>query len=110
MKRGKFIGKVNSLAQEFHFASPGVLMTILKTYCTSFHGSGLWELCKKESERLYKAWSGTMRITFKVPRTTHRYLIESISGQLHLKVMLASRLIKFLGSLKTSMRNYLCTS
>ena len=37
-----------------------------------------------------------MRITFKVPRTTH------ISGQLHLKVMLASRLIKFLGSLKTS--------
>ena len=43
-----------------------------------------------------------MRITFQVPRTTHRYLIESISGQLHLKVMLASRLIKFLGSLKTS--------
>ena len=35
MKKGKFIGKVNSLAQEFHFASPGVLMTILNTYCTN---------------------------------------------------------------------------
>ena len=40
MKKGKFIGKVNYLAQMFHFASPGVLMTILNTYCTSFHGSG----------------------------------------------------------------------
>ena len=77
-------------------------MNILNTYCTSFHGSGLWELCNKESKRLYKAWNVTMRITFQVPRTTHRYLIESISGKLHLKVMLASWLIKFLGSLKTS--------
>ena len=102
MKKGIFIGKVNSLAQEFHFASSDVLMNILNTYCTSFHGSGLWELSSKESERLYKSWNVTMRITFSVPRTTHRYLIESISGQLHLKVMLASRLIKFLESLKTS--------
>ena len=46
------------------------------------------------------AWN----VTFKVPRTTHRYLIESISGQLHLKVMLASRLVKFLGSLKWGVR------
>ena len=96
IKKDKFIGKVYSLAQEFHFASPGVLMNILNTYCTSFHGSGLWELCNKESKRLYKAWNVTMRITFQVPRTT------DISGQLHLKAMLASRLIKFLGSLKTS--------
>ena len=29
MKKGKFIGKVNSLAQEFHYATPDVFLTIL---------------------------------------------------------------------------------
>ena len=43
-----------------------------------------------------------MRLACKVPWTTHRYLVESITNCLHLKVMLASRLIKFLGSLKSS--------
>ena len=43
-----------------------------------------------------------MRLTFKLPWTTHRYLIESLSGHLHLKVMLASRLVRFLDSLKKS--------
>ena len=41
-----------------------------------------------------------MRLTYKLPWTTHRYLIETISGHLHLKVMLASRLVRFLDSLK----------
>ena len=43
-----------------------------------------------------------MRLTFKLPWKTHRYLIESLSGHLHLKVMLASRLVRFLDSLKKS--------
>ena len=102
MKKGKFIGKVNSLSQEFHFASSEVLLKVINTYCTSFHGSGLWDLCSNESERLFKAWNVCMRMTFKVPWTTHRYLIEAISGHLHLKVMLASRSVKFLDSMKKS--------
>ena len=43
-----------------------------------------------------------MRLACNVPRTTHRYLIEAISECLHLKVMLASRLVKFLKALKGS--------
>ena len=102
MKKGKFIGKVNSLAQEFHYATPDVFLTILNIYCASFHGSGLWDLFSKESESLYKSWNVSMRLACKVPWTTHRYLIEGITNCLHLKVMLASRLVKFLGSLKGS--------
>ena len=100
MKKGNFIGKVNSLSQEFHFASPDVLLKVIDTYCTSFHGSGLWDLYSNNCERLYKAWNVCMRLTYKLPWTTHRYLIETISGHLHLKVMLASRLVRFLDSLK----------
>ena len=101
-KKGKLIGKVNSLAQEFHFVTPDVFLSIINIYCTSFHGSGLWDLFSKDCERLYKSWNVTMRLACKVPWTTHRYLLDSITGCLHLQVMLASRFVKFLGSLKKS--------
>ena len=52
MKKGNFIGKVNSLSQEFHFASPDVLLKVIDTYCTSFHGSGLWDLYSNACDRL----------------------------------------------------------
>jgi hypothetical protein len=86
MKKGKFIGKVNSVAQEFLYATPGVFLTILNIYCTS----------------LFKSWNVSMSLACKVPWTTHMYLIKCISNCVHLKVMLASRLVKFLGSLKRS--------
>ena len=102
MKKGKFIGKVNSLAQEFHYATPDVFLTILNIYCTSFHGSRFWDLYSKESQSLFKSWIVSKRLACKVPWTTHRYLIEFISNCLHLKVMLSSRLVKFLRELKGS--------
>ena len=90
VKRGKFIGKLNSLAQEFYFASPSVKMKVFNIYCTSFYGSGLWDLYSSDCQRLYTAWNVAVRQAFQVPNTTHRYLIESISGCSHPKVMLAS--------------------
>ena len=102
MKKGKFVGKINSLAQEFHYASPEVFTKIINIYCTSFHGSSLWDLSSKDCEGIYKAWNVSMRLACNVPRTTHRYLIEAISDCLHLKVMLASRLVKFHNALKGS--------
>ena len=43
-----------------------------------------------------------VRLAWKVPYRTHRYLIEGISGCLHPKVMLASRHVKFMEQLKSS--------
>ena len=102
IKRGKFIGKLNSLAQEFFFTSPDTFLKILNIYAVSFHGSGLWNIFSDECERLYKAWNVAVRHAWKIPNTTHRYLIESISGTLHPKVMLASRYSGFAQSLLDS--------
>ena len=41
LKRGAFIGRTNSILQEFHFASPDVIMKCIKCYATSFTGSQL---------------------------------------------------------------------
>ena len=99
VKRGKFIGKINSLLQELHFAEPNVFMTLVNIYCSSFYGSNLWDLYSNEVDRIYKSWNVTIRNVFKVPFTTHRYLIEPLSGCLHPKTMLSSRFIKFVDSL-----------
>ena len=108
MKRGQFIGKVNSLLQEFHSVDPVVSVKILNIYTTSFYGSGLWDLQSAGCERLLKAWNVAIRHALSLPVTAHRYLIESLSGCLHPKTMLASRLVKFnatlLSSRKTSVQ------
>ena len=79
-----------------------VLMKILNIYTTSFYGSGLWDLYSKEVDRIYKAWNVTIRKALSLPNTTHRYLIEPLSGCIHPKVMLSSRLAKFWDTMMNS--------
>ena len=98
-KRGTFIGKVNSLLQEFHFASSDILVKLVNVHTTSFYGSPLWDILSTDCERIYRSWNVTMRNIFNIERATHRYLIEPLSGCLHPKIMLACRFISFFKSL-----------
>ena len=102
VKRGKLIGKLNSLSQEFHYASPDVYMKILNIYAVSFYGSSLWDIFSPDCDRLYAAWNVSVRQTWQVPNKTHRYLIEAISRCLHPKVMLPSHYFSFTQSLLRS--------
>ena len=99
MKRGKFIGKLSSLQQEFHSVEPQVFVKILNIYATSFYGSSLWDLYSKECERFYAAWNVAMRICFGVDRATHRYIIQELTDSVHPKVMMSSRYASFHQSL-----------
>ena len=99
VKRGKFIGKINSLMQEFSYSDPKVKIRIFNIFATSFYGSGLWDLTSNEVDRIYKSWNVAVRMAFGVPPTTHRYLIEYLSGALHPKTMLSGRYSKFVDSL-----------
>ena len=99
-KRGKFIGKVNSLLQEFSFVDSHVLVRILEIYVTTFYGSCLWDLYSPEVNKIYSSWNVTVRNVFNLPWTTHRYFIEYVSSTRHPKSLLCSRLIKFWDSLR----------
>ena len=101
-KRGKYIGKVNSLLQEFHFVKADILTKLVNTYATSFYGSCLWNLGSAECQKLYASWNVSIRMIFNLDRCTHRYLIESVSQCLHPKVMLESRFVTFFRSLVNS--------
>ena len=102
LKRGKYIGKVNSLLQEFHYVNPEILTKLVNVYATSFYGSGTWDIFSKGCEKLYKSWNVTIRQVFGLHWHTHHYLLEDVSGCLHPKVMLASRYVTFYKSLVNS--------
>ena len=95
-KRGQFIGKANSLLQEFHYVSPQTMFRLIDTYASSCYGSSLWDLKSKDAEKLYRSWNVMVRNVLSVDRRTHRFLIEPLSGHLHLQTMLMSRLVTFL--------------
>ena len=99
MKRGKFIGKVNTLLQELYFVNSSVMMKLLNIYATSFYGSCLWNLYSKEVSKLFASWNVSVRNIFRLPRDTHRYLIEVVSNSRHPKTMMCSRYINFTESL-----------
>ena len=102
IKRDRFIGKVNSLLQKFHYVDYQVIVKILNIFTTSFYGSGLWDLQSSEWERLYKSLNVAVRQALRLPYTSHRYLIEPLSNCIHPKTMLSSRLVKFNSTLKLS--------
>ena len=97
IKRGHFIGKVNSLLQEFSFVESSVMVRILTIYVTSFYGSNLWNLYSPEATKLFSSWNVTIRRVFGLPWTTHRFFIEAVSGTSHPKTLMCSRWVKFLG-------------
>ena len=98
-KRGKLIGKLNSLQQEFYYVEPQVFVKILNIYAASFYGSSLWDLFSKECERTFSAWNVAIRIFYDIERTTHRYMIEDLTDRLHPKVIMCSRDASFHRSL-----------
>lgn len=102
IKRAKFISKVHSISQEFHFANPVNVVKLYKIYACDFYGSQLWDLYSYDVEKLYNSWNVAMRILFDVPRSTHRYLIEPISGTVHIKTIIASNFISFYNRLNQS--------
>ena len=104
-KRGTFIGKVNSLLQEFSYVDSDIMIRLIMIYASSFHGSSLWNLYSPEVTKIFSSWNVTIRNILRLPRTTHRYFIEALSNSSHPKTLLCSCLVKFWQSLKVSKKD-----
>jgi hypothetical protein len=99
LKRGRFIGKIHTLMQEFYFISSEVMTNLIKIYATSFYSSSLWDLFSPQCVKLFSSWNICVRMVFKLPSQTHTNLIESLSNCPHVKTMLATRFVQFHKSL-----------
>ena len=100
-KRAQYIEKNCELVQEFGFAHPDVKSRLNRIYNSSFPGSLLWDLSSENVKQIVNSWSVSARIMWGLPHDAHRYLIEELSGE-HAFVMIVSRYIKFIQSIKKS--------
>ena len=103
-KRAVFINKTNELNQEFYFAHALTKVEINSIFNSSFYGSNLWNLFGKEASRLEKSWNVAQRILLGLPRNSHRYFIEPLSGTTHIMHSLFRRYIKFINAVRVSQK------
>ena len=103
-KKRLFIGKYHSLCQLLKQKDPQVYMRLINVYLCDFYGSNLWSLFGKSVDQMYTTWNNMIRFVFKLPLQCHRYLIEPLSCNPHLKTQLINRFMNFYKSLYNSNR------
>ena len=101
-KRAQYIAKNNELVQEFNYASPTTKILLNNIFNTHFYGATLWDLLSAPLQHIEKSWNTSQRIMMGLPRTTHRYLIEPLSGRSHIICSIWTRFLKFTRKLKES--------
>ena len=84
-------------------AHPELKCKINRIYNSSFPGSVLWDLTATLTAQIVNSWSVSVRHMWGLPMDSHRSFVESLGGT-HAKVMLMSRYISFIKSVKKSSR------
>lgn len=101
-KRGIFIGKTHALQQELGDQHPSVMLRLRWTYATAFYGSNLWDLSDPPCGKLCSSWNRSVRLTFKIPINTHRYILQELYPKADLKYILLNRFKRFSRTLQSS--------
>ena len=109
VKSAKYVGKCNSLGQEFHFSHPVTKVNINSIYNCHFTGSQLWGLNSREFGKLESTYNKSIKLMFNLPLQTHRYLIEPMTEQPHLRKLLFRRYLTFISSIQKSKKKPLRT-
>ena len=101
-KRARYISKNNEICQEFYFAHPKTKFQINQIWNSHFSGSVLWDLFSHEAIQVENTYNNSVRIMASLPRETHKFYVEPITGTPHLKKVLCKRFLSFIESVKTS--------
>ena len=94
-KRAIYIAKNNELCQEFYFAHFLTKVWLNNVYNSSFYGAPLWDRSSHRFAKLEKTWNVSIRVMLDLPRATHRYLLEPLSGTKHIIRSLSARFLNF---------------
>ena len=99
-----YIDKNCHLNQEFYFAHPVTKITVNTIYNGHFSGSQIWNLFSKGSQNFESTYNRSVKIMADLPVETHRFLIEPISGAVHLKKKLIRNFLGFISKVKNSVK------
>ena len=106
-KRAAYIAKNNELNQEFYYAHHYTKIWVNNVFNSSFYGAPLWDMFDRDFEKVEKSWNVSQRIMLDVPRRTHRYFIEPLSGTRHLVKAIGKRFLNFVNCIRESSKDVL---
>ena len=100
-KKGIFIQNAMELNQEFFGQTTDERYRLNLLYNSHFSGSNIWRFESKEAQQLISSWNKNIKLIYDLPWATHRWIIESITGN-NLKCILFSRFVKFIDGIHRS--------
>jgi hypothetical protein len=87
------IGQVNKILCTFHNVDCSTKTILVKSYCTSFYGAEIWDLCHSGIEVVCIAWRKGIRRIWRLPNTTHSALIPELCGTMPLVDLFYKRML-----------------
>ena len=104
VKSAQFIDKSVEIRSMFGFAAPADVLQALKTYCSDFYGSMLWDLGGDKAAMVYSAWDTAVKLTWSCPKWTRTYILQNVlaSNVTSAKTDILARYSKFCKGLQSS--------
>ena len=99
-----FINRSVDIRQQFSFAKPDQIMSMIELLCSDAYGSMLWKLSSDSSEQFFKCWNIMVKLVHGAPRSTFTYLVEGhlAAGYVSLRNQILSRYSGFFRKLLNS--------
>ena len=109
----KFNSSFNYFMSSFGKCHSSVKNKLFIQYCTSFYGSQIWPIYKKDiNNKISIRWRMALRKIWNVPYNTHCDILPLLSSQVPIDIQLKCRFLKLYRSLLESdnkLIRYMCT-
>ena len=100
---GKFNSSFNYFMSSFGKCQSSVKNKLFVQYCSSFYGSQIWPLHKKDlMKRISITWHKALRRVCNLPSNTHCDILPLLASQVPIDIQLKCRFLKFYRSLMDS--------
>ena len=102
VKNAQYCSKNIELNQEFSFAHPFTKVKVNKIYNSHYYGSPLWNLFSAASVQIESSYNRSVKVMLDLPYGTHRSLIQPLTNDVHVKILLIRRFLTFMEKIKKS--------
>ena len=79
-----------------------IKLAINNIYNSHYSGSTLWNLFEVGASRIESTFNRYVKVILDLPYATHRYLIEPLTGEMHIKKVLISIYLGFMEKIASS--------
>jgi hypothetical protein len=95
-RRHEFVGQVNNVLCFFSKLKSCVIHKLFQSYCMSMYGCELWLLSNTHINDLCVSWRKSLRRVWRLPFTTHCYILPLLCQCLSLEDEISRRSLSFI--------------